>query len=213
MGWLETLFGLRCPGCRQALDQHNLCRECDKSIHASFVSGFVFLGRYKDLGGISRAAKFRGQVKLLELLGKRLAEKVREENLEIDGVTFVPTFWHRVAARGHNPSEVLARTIARELGVPLEGVIKRGRYQKSQVKKTMTQRAKLPRDAFIPRAEISGYWLLVDDTVTTGKTFSVAMGAVRRAGADRIYGASIAIRSSKDLKGLTYNVGNAIEEF
>ncbi len=72
------------------------------------------------------------------------------------------------------------------------------RYAPSQPSRGRA-RHKLPGDLFAPALRVEGAWLLVDDVLTSGATFLRAKEALKRAGADRVYGAFIAVRDPEAL--------------
>lgn len=197
--WLEALLGLRCPGCGAPLDQPTLCKACAAELVPRYLPNWVYLGSYARFGGLSRGIKYRGHRELAVWVGHQLGRGVRQVGWPIEAVTAVPTLYYRQAQRGYNPAELIARAVAQELGVPYRAALSRVRYSKSQTRKTLLQRLELPQDTFAPRAPLGGHWLLVDDVVTTGTTFSRAKAALLGAGAARVYGAAIAIKSPYQL--------------
>lgn len=153
----------------------------------------VYLGLYGRVGGLARALKYRGRLGLARLLAPPLAQGVREAGWALQGVTSVPTLLPRLLLRGYNPPEVLARELARALGLPYRPLLRRGRYTPSQPTRGRA-RGRLPADLFLPVARVEGAWLLVDDVLTSGATFLRAREALLRAGASRVYGAFLAVR-------------------
>jgi len=199
MGWLEELLGLRCPSCNQRLDQPVICKNCQAELVPRHLPGFVYLGSYQRFGNLSRAIKYRGQRELAALLGRKIALGVRQAEWGMDGITAVPTLLHRTVRRGYNQAELLAEAVAKELRVPYRVVLKRVIYTPSQTKKSLVERLQLPQETFKPRFRVKGIWLLVDDVVTTGTTYARARKALLEAGAAKVYGAAIALKSPHDL--------------
>lgn len=199
MGWIEALLGLRCAGCGKALDQPVLCASCQAELVPRHVPGFVYLGDYHRFGGLSRAIKYRGQRELAGLLGRKLALGVRQAEWGLDGITAVPTLLHRRVQRGYNQSELLAQALAKELRLPYKPVLGRVIYTRSQTQKSLSERQSLPEETFKANTRVKGIWLLVDDVLTTGTTFARARKALLEAGAAKVYGAAIAVKSPHDL--------------
>ncbi|MDX2007375.1 MAG: phosphoribosyltransferase family protein [Meiothermus sp.] len=199
MGIFEQLFGLKCPGCDTPLTRATICLECEHALVPRHVPGFVYLGDYQRFGRLSRSIKYGGQSKLAEVLGRKMALGVRQAEWQLAGVTAVPTMLHRQAQRGYNQSELLARAAAEALKVPFKPVLQRAVYTKSQTKKTLAERLALPEDSFRATAKVGGVWLLIDDVLTTGTTYKRARAALLEAGAAKVHGAAIAVKSPHTL--------------
>jgi len=199
LGWWEQLTGATCPGCGQPLQEPTLCSECRSALVPRHVPGFLYLGSYQRFGNLSRALKYHGRRNLALLLGQRMALGVRQAEWGLDGVTAVPTLLQRKIARGYNQAELLAQAVAKELHIPYKSVLSRAAVDKSQTQKTLLRRLQLSETTFRPASRVKGIWLLVDDVVTTGTTFERARKALLEAGAARVYGAAIAVKSPHQL--------------
>ncbi len=199
MGWWEQLTGATCPGCGKPLQEPTICTECRSALVPRHVPGFVYLGSYQRFGNLSRALKYHGRRNLAVLLGQRMALGVRQAEWGLDGVTAVPTLLQRKIARGYNQAELLAQAAAKELRIPYKSVLSRTAVDKSQTEKTLLRRLQLSEATFQPASRVKGIWLLVDDVVTTGTTFERARKALLEAGAARVYGAAIAVKSPHEL--------------
>ncbi|GAO74691.1 ComF family protein [Meiothermus ruber] len=199
LGWWEQLTGARCPGCGAPLSQPLLCSSCRAALVPRHLPHFVYLGDYKRLSRLPKAIKYQGQRQLAHYLGELLALGVRQAEWGLDGVTAVPTLPHRQLQRGYNQAELLAQALAQTLKVPYQRVLQRAAWDRSQTQKTLYQRLQLAETTFQPTRRIKGLWLLVDDVVTTGTTFLRARKALLEAGAAKVYGAAIAVKSPHDL--------------
>lgn len=199
LGWWEHLTGARCPGCGAPLRQPLLCSSCRAALVPRHLPHFVYLGDYKRLGRLPKAIKYQGQHQLAHYLGELLALGVRQAEWGLDGITAVPTLPCRQLQRGYNQAELLAQALAQTLKVPYQRVLQRTAWDRSQTQKTLQQRLQLAETAFQPTRRIKGLWLLVDDVVTTGTTFLRARKALLEAGAAKVYGAAIAVKSPHHL--------------
>jgi ComF family protein len=119
--------------------------------------------------------------------------------LAIDSVLPVPLHCDRLAERGFNQAEALAREVANTLRLPLiaDGLA-RVRMTEQQARLDARARAENMRGAFrwqgaAPPRRI----LLVDDVLTTGATMGACAEALRAAGAEMVYGLALA-RSRND---------------
>lgn len=103
----------------------------------------------------------------------------------VDVVTWAPTTPARLRARGFDQAEVLARAVARRLGVPTRRLLGRGPGP-AQTGRDAVARYEGP--AFVARRGLRGERiLLVDDVVTTGATVAAAARALRHAGAGDVH--------------------------
>ena len=98
-------------------------------------------------------------------------------------VTWAPTTPQRQRARGFDPAELLARAVARRLGLPAARLLSRA-PGRPQTGLAAAARRRGPR--FTARRGVAPAVLLVDDVATTGATLSAAAGALRAAGSHRI---------------------------
>ena len=122
------------------------------------------------------------------LLGERLAASPLYA--DVDLVIPVPLHWTRRWRRGYNQAALIAREVARVLGVPCaERALSRRRRTRSQARLAgRTERAANVEGAFAPgrrrsgRADLSAarHILLLDDVFTTGATLAACHDALRR---------------------------------
>jgi predicted amidophosphoribosyltransferase len=99
-----------------------------------------------------------------------------------DAVTWVPGGRKGVRLRGFDHAEVLARGVARRLGLPAVRILVGLSTRRDQTGLGAAARRSNLRDAFAARS-CPGRWLLVDDVVTTGATARACAAALRESGA------------------------------
>ncbi len=181
----DALLTTSCASCRQRGDV--LCRQCRFALATSPAAIVP--------GGITAALSFDGVVRsavlALKFGNRRAVAKVLAETLvrrlglaspgagHIDVVTWAPTTRRRVADRGYDQAELLARAVARQLGVPCRRLLYRV-HGAPQVGRTRSERLQGP--AFRARRGSRLRVLVVDDVVTTGSTLVAAGEALRAAG-------------------------------
>ena len=104
-------------------------------------------------------------------------------------VTWAPTSNRRVRGRGYDQAEVIARAVARQLGVPCVRLLYRA-HGTPQTGKSRSERLVGP--AFRARRPRKGLAVLVvDDVVTTGATAAEACSVLAEHGA-RVVGVAAA---------------------
>lgn len=115
---------------------------------------------------------------------------------EVDLVVPVPLHKQKQRDRGYNQAAVLAAALAPRLQRPYAGdVLVRTRATPTQTRLHADQRQCNVRNAFAARAPewVRGRTvLLVDDVMTTGATLSEAAATLKRAGAWRVWAATVA---------------------
>ncbi len=155
--------------------------------------GLVRLGLYHDL--LRRAClmiKKPGREPLADALAELLwsRETAGLEAANAERVLCVPKHWTSRLFAGHNPSETLARALAKRLHIPFDGRrIKKVRKTAKQSSLPRSRRLTNLRDAFRlrrPEAIKNRSLLLVDDVLTTGTTVNQICRLLRKAGAKTI---------------------------
>lgn len=119
---------------------------------------------------------------------------------EVDAVVPVPLHWRRLASRGFNQAEALARHGRRAAGLTtpiVRAALRRVRSTAPQTGLTAAARARNLAGAFVVPARraaaVAGRRvLLLDDVVTTGATMAAAGHALLAAGAAEVIGFALA---------------------
>jgi predicted amidophosphoribosyltransferase len=129
------------------------------------------------------ALKYRNGRTLAGPLGVAMAELVGLGAADV--VTWAPTADRRRRSRGYDQAEVLARSVARSLGVPCRRLLRRTDRGGPQTGRRRAERlARAP--SFAATRAVNGTVLVVDDVVTTGATLHAASAALLAAGAGAV---------------------------
>ena len=134
------------------------------------------------------AIKYGGAQRLADPLGAAVARRWRAVGVGADIVMNVPVHAERERQRGYDQAALIARTAARELGLPFARAVRRARATIAQFDLDRRDRARNVRGAFVVdqlhAGAVRDRWiLLVDDVVTTGATLAACATALHDAGA------------------------------
>jgi ComF family protein len=126
----------------------------------------------------------------------QLAEVVRREGILADVVVPVPLHRQRERERGYNQADLVARPLARKLGLPYRAVLLvRNKPRPDKHILSLEERWDSVRGAFAthPGSKVDKLCvLLVDDVMTTGATLDACAKALRGAGAKSVIGLTVA---------------------
>ena len=177
-----------------------LCRRIEPvferaAAYGSYESGLRELIHLLKYGGMRPAAN---------VLGRMLAEAITalEPRFPAEPVAVIPVPLHhtKLRQRGFNQAELIARSAIKSSAHAgrlrlCAGVLERKRETASQIGLTSHQRRENLRGAFgvaQPEAVRGREVLLVDDVYTTGATVSECARVLRRAGATKVWVATVA---------------------
>jgi len=140
--------------------------------------------------------KYDGRSELGAALGSLMADVGHRWADKVDAVVPVPLHWRRRRSRGYDQAALLAKPVAKSLGVPLllRG-LRRVRNTASQVDLPHHERQQNIAGAFAPwRLRGLGRVLLIDDVRTTGATLRAASEALRAGGVSEVHTLVLAAR-------------------
>jgi ComF family protein len=168
-----------CPGCPTTLPR--------------FARVFR-LGPYTNpLRGVIRELKYHKRLTMRKRLGQMLGQLVgagtEDDETAPQLVIPVAMHWRRRLVRGCDHARALARSVARELHLPVGNELIRLRNTPPQVHLPRSRRIENVRGAFTVRKANSltgASVLLVDDVTTTGATANEAARMILQAGAARV---------------------------
>ena len=213
MNLLDLLFPKKCVFCGKPMDGDK-CKRCAGLLPVTEGMRSVKRGEFFSLcvspfyytGTVSESIKrfkFSGRRSYAGTYAKYCAPLIRER-LEgrFDVITWVPVSRKRGRKRGYDQAELLAKAIAKELGMKCERLLVKKRDTPAQ--STVTGEARR-------RANVSGAFsvcgdaagrkiLLVDDIITTGATMSECARMLLMAGAEDVVACTAATAGGKPRK-------------
>jgi predicted amidophosphoribosyltransferase len=189
------IFMERCAGCDTP--GAVICRTCRFALlgpapatGGDAIAAVTFNGRVRD---VLLGLKYRNRRQVAGHLAGLLVNRIAGGGLSgrsFDVVTWAPTSAARRHDRGFDQAEVIARQVARQLGLPCRRLLRRHDGD-PQTGHDRVQRLAGP--SFTAKPALAGRRvLLVDDVVTTGATLRSADDALRAAGAADVVRAAVA---------------------
>lgn len=185
-----------CPRCGRPLSQENLCPGCteEQAEIDGIRSPFLF-------NGVIRQAihelKYRNLRALAPLLAGFLNDFLLENPVPGDVLVPVPIHRKRQRERGYNQSTLLARELGRRRGLPLvEDCLVRRNYTPAQARtSSAADRRENVAEAFacVDERLRGKQVLLIDDVSTSGATLDACAGALKSAGAEKVWGLVLAL--------------------
>ena len=183
---LPRFTAQHCPVCALPTLAGSVCGECLRQPppfdHAVAAFSYNF-----PLDKLVQALKFRDHLVLVDFLADALAERVTTRPDRLLALPLHPT---RLRERGFNQSLLLARRLARRLGIPLlPDACERVRNTPPQSSLPWKERDKNMRQAFVckPDADVRGkHVAIVDDVMTTGASIGELARALKQAGASEV---------------------------
>jgi competence protein ComFC len=148
---------------------------------------------YAYYSGVIKELVLNFKYKRIFLAGNILAdflyELIKENNIEADGIFFIPCSKSAVKKRGFNQCEVIARILGDKLDIPVYKDILKAKKTKEQKTLTKEERYeniigafKVKTDKNIKNRKI----ILIDDVITTGATLLECEKILKENGAKEI---------------------------
>lgn len=210
---IETYNGKVCEDCKSNLINPNYCQRCGAHIPKSakvcmqcketdriFDQNFSV---YNYDGAVSMAIqklKFKGAKYLAIDFAKILAEKFETLQIDIDIITFVPSTAKRIKERGYNQAKEVAINFSKLVKLPCIELLAKTKETAHQVELNRKERLSNLIDSFavVDKWQVRGKNILViDDVFTTGSTMTSCAKALKKAGAQKVYGLTLAKTDKK----------------
>lgn len=199
----DAVVPLRCAFCgtRSRADEGSVCVDCRDDLPwiepARTVSPLCVslapLAYAFPVDAAIKALKFSRRLWYGPALAQLLDGAIESLPADIDAVLPVPLHWQRKWRRGFNQAREIGRPVARRLGVPLIGGVRRARATRPQTGLSAAERRRNVQGAFVAlRPCPARHVLIVDDVVTTGATIGQLARVVLESGAERVSSLAVA---------------------
>ena len=139
--------------------------------------------------------KYQQDRGLGEILAQPLIELLNKFHWKIDHIIPVPLDKNRRKQRGYNQAALLAKPISWNTGIPYSGrILVREKVTRQQVGLSISERKANMAGAFSANtSQASGKtFLVIDDVITTGSTINACAKALISAGANQVFGLTLA---------------------
>ena len=179
-----------CYNCNRLSNGGKTCVACKRQ---TALAGVVVAHHYNEaVKALVLALKYEHKVAAAKIFAPKLTPLLSSTNFDV--VTAIPGAPSRYRHRGYHQAELIAKRVARELGLPYRPIL--GRLEvDSQVGSSRGQRFLRVKDSFWVRRSqaVDGQRvLIIDDVLTTGATLSEAARTIKTAGAKSVWGAVVA---------------------
>jgi ComF family protein len=134
--------------------------------------------------------KYGGARYLAETFAQFMADTYFEQKLEADFVTFIPMYHKKEKNRGYNQAELIAKSVAEIIGLPLIPTLERVKQTTNFAKMNRSQRAEAVKGVYalsVDKSELKGKRvLLIDDVFTTGATVNECSALLKSAKCNKV---------------------------
>ena len=171
---------------------------CDDVVSTERANSLLFYRSQSKFCHIYFHFKYHNHPEVAVEMGRMMANELKDTDFfnGIDCMVPVPLSTQRFKKRGYNQSQFLAKFVAKELGLPMRGCLKKIRETPKQSTLNASARRENLKGAFAPRKNCPAAGktvLLVDDVLTTGSTMDECARVLRKNGAKAIYCTTCAI--------------------
>ncbi|MBE6824788.1 MAG: ComF family protein [Ruminococcaceae bacterium] len=192
---LIFLFPDRCPYCKRIVEKGEYaCDRCKSDIPKVGISQGV-MGGYRCAAPLHYHGSFRRAILGFKFFDKKqyanqfaqLMEKEVERSFPdmiFDYITYVPMYKKDEKKRGYNQSELLAKELSNQMGIPYVKTLSKPKKTPHQRNLNANQRRKNLKGAFklIDKSIVENKSiLLLDDIVTTGTTLGECSKTLQKA--------------------------------
>lgn len=194
LGRIEYVTVQKCPICKRSSENGRTCPSCQNTSSLSFLLLGTKYSHRSIVALFIQTLKYKGMKRTIQYLPEELLEIFKRE-LPRRSVFLVPVPLHkkRLAERGFNQAEVLAKKIGERAHMPVCNVLRRDTHTSPQAKLAKAERLTNVRGAFSIAASLpTGIPVLVDDVATTLSTLQECATVLKEAGYEEVGAIAIA---------------------
>ena len=217
----DTIFPRTCSACGTVLNykEKYLCINCLSDIpQTHFQKGefnkteqlfagkvpveraysLFYYSKNNPYASVLHDVKYRNIPQMGQWLAARMCRQLKEENF-FDGIDFVmpiPLHYTKLAERGYNQSEYIARGISEASGIPVSTALRARMPHATQTHKGVSERWENTKGIFTvkhPERFEGKHILICDDVITTGSTLVSAAKEIKQIPGTRVSVLTLAI--------------------
>lgn len=195
---IKIVRGSTCLKCGKPIknEEAQYCSDCEKTRHY-FDRGYS-LFKYRSVSGSIYRFKYSGRQEYAAFYAEEMRRHLGDviKRLGPDALIPVPMYRRKERIRGYNQAAVLAETMGKELGIPVDmQIIKRCKNTvPMKILDEKGRKANLKKAFNIAQNEVKyNCIILIDDIYTTGATLDAVAKVFRDKGVKRIYFVTLAI--------------------
>jgi len=198
-GKMESLTGFICAQCSVKIKSFGGRKIIFRD--SPGIGQAVYTYPYKPLNGLDmgnavRVLKYSGYQTLAREIASIMVDVLQDypQYFEVDGIVSMPLHPVRERHRGFNQCDLIAKEIARALGIELVTLLTKKRNTVPQVELSPEEREFNALDAYTVSGKIDPTgksYIIFDDQITTGATIKNAAKALINSGATYILGLSV----------------------
>lgn len=208
MNILDWIYPPKCVFCHRLMETSKtlICEDCRRDVPRTARSGLqkvpfvpICVAPYyyeKDVKESLHRFKFFGCTGYAKVYAPAVAEVIRAEIAAFDVLTWVPISRKRMRKRGYDQAQLLAKEVGKLIGVRPLRTLKKIRHTPPQSQTGGAEKRKAniagAYAAVHPERFAGKRVLILDDILTTGATVSECARILGRAGAERVYCATVA---------------------
>ncbi|MCR5636574.1 MAG: hypothetical protein K6F76_05295 [Clostridiales bacterium] len=182
-------FECTCDKCAPFIGFENYLTKIDEDVYCYSVFEYA-----KQPKSIIISLKFNGYRDTALQLARILAHQIEfyTDTKSFDCITYVPSSFSKLRKRGFNQAELVAKYIGKLMDLPCEDLLKVNKKPDAQHTLRLYERETNVKDAFKAKESLDKKQiLLIDDIVTTGNTLKSCARALKSAGAESVYCATV----------------------
>jgi ComF family protein len=189
LGRVIFLKTQNCPYCFKITLRGRVCKSCKSK---SALTGVYVMAHFEEpLKEVIHKYKYES-IKALRGDLADIAWPYMEDFPKKAILTCVPSSPKRLAWRGYNQSEEIAKILAKNTGIRFyPNLLKRAKYKTPQTQLKRKERFQNVQDAFKAdkKIDLEGKQVVIfDDLVTSGATLDACAREIRKMGATRVWG-------------------------